>query len=161
MTSSRRPDLTDTTTLDEALAYRVLRLARRLRYDLACVLQGWDAGLSPEQFAILFRLHERDGRIQRELGDAVLDDRPNITRQVHALVERGLVERRVDPDDGRSRRVHLTAAGRAFFDDLLPQVVARRRALFGDVDAADLAAFARVLDGVEARLVDGVPPDPT
>lgn len=150
-------DLTDTRRLDDATAYRVLRLARRLRYSLACTLEGWGTGLSPEQYIILFRLSERDGRAQKDLVDPVLDDRPNITRMVQALEQRGFVERRDDPEDGRVRRVHLTDQGRAFFEALRPRIVEERRRIFDGVPPDRLAAFESVLETMEARVL----PTPT
>ena len=148
--------LTDTRRLDDATAYRVLRLARRLRYSLACTLEGWDTGLSPEQYFILFRLAERDGRAHRELVDPVLDDRPNITRMVNALVQRGLVERRADAEDGRVKRVFLTPVGRNFFEGLRPRILEERQRIFAGVDPAKLHVFESVLTTIEDRVL----PDP-
>ncbi len=136
----------ETRALEDAHAYRLTRLGRLLRVHLTRTLEEWGCELSPEQFFVLFRLHEQDGRRQQELVDPVLDDRPNISRQVVALEKRGLVQRRADPLDGRARRVHLTAEGRALVDDLLPRVVGTREHLFGGVDPDDFAAFERVLD---------------
>ena len=44
----------------------------------------------------------------------------NLTGLVGRLVTDGLVERRPDPRDRRSRRVALTGAGKAHFDDMTP-----------------------------------------
>ncbi|MCB9762144.1 MAG: MarR family transcriptional regulator [Alphaproteobacteria bacterium] len=142
----------DTSSIDKATAYRLLRVARLLRHDLAGALARWDPDLTPEQYFVLFRLHERDGRAQRELVDPVLDDRANITRLVDKLQARGLVERRPDPDDGRRNQVWLTDAGRALFDTLLPRIPAERRRLFGDLAPGELDALHDLLDRLEDRL---------
>lgn len=133
-------------TLEDAHAYRLSRLGRLLRVHLVRVLQGLGTELGPEQFFILFRLYERDGRRQQELVDPVLDDRPNISRHISALVDRGLVERRPDPSDGRARLMHLTPAGRGEMERLVPGILAEREVLFGGIDPEDFAAFERVLD---------------
>jgi MarR family transcriptional regulator, organic hydroperoxide resistance regulator len=142
----------DTRRLEHAHAYQVSRLGRLLRVHLARTLEAWGTGLSAEQFFLLFRLHERDGRRQSSLVDPVLDDRPNISRHVAALERRGLVRRSSDPDDGRARLVHLTPAGRAELDRLMPRVLAVRQELFGGLDPQDFAAFGRVLTQLTARL---------
>lgn len=49
----------------------------------------------------------------RELAEELLTDRPYATVLVDDLVQRGLVERAVHPDDRRSKIVSPTAAGRA------------------------------------------------
>ena len=141
-----------TRSLEDAHAYQVTRLGRLLRVHLARALETWEAELSPEQFFILFRLHEEDGRRQQDLVDPVLDDRPNISRHVVALEERGLVERRADPTDGRARLVHLTPTGRARMDSLIPAMLRTREELFGGVDPQDFAAFERVLAHLTAIL---------
>jgi MarR family transcriptional regulator, transcriptional regulator for hemolysin len=139
-----------TDSIDQAHAYRLHRTSRLLRRHLEATLAP--LGISGAQYGVLWRLHERDGRVQGELVDPVLDDRPNITRLVDGLVRRGLVERRRDDEDARRRRVHLTTAGRSFMKELMPTVLRLRTELFGGLDEDDLAAFERVLDHVEAQL---------
>jgi len=139
----------DTSRIDDAVAYRILRAARRLRYGLAHALDAWGTGLSPEQFVLLFRVLERDGLTQRELGDPLLDDRPNISRIVAALEGRGWVERRPDPADRRVKRIHSTPEGRAFFDTLRPRIVEERQRIFGGISDERLEVFLDVLETVE------------
>jgi DNA-binding MarR family transcriptional regulator len=58
-----------------------------------------------------------------DLGRHVLLSQPALSRLVDRLAERGLVERRPDPADGRGVRLALTAAGRG-----LQRQVGRRHA---------------------------------
>ena len=140
--------IADVSSLDVALAYRVHRLARLLRVHLIRVLADAAPGVSPEQWFLLFRLSERDGQSQADLIDPVLDDRPNVSRQIARLVEVGLVARAPDPDDGRRSLLSLTAAGRAQVDTLLGAVVEERGKLFTGVSADALGTFSDVLDGL-------------
>jgi len=144
--------LADVSSLDRALPYRIERVARLLRVHLARVLAEQGHGLSPQQWFMLFRLYERDGRSQSELTDATLDDRPNVSRQVRGLETAGYVRRAADPRDGRRTLVTLTEAGRACVADMLPIAVETRRTLFEGVDASALAAFSDVLDQLERNL---------
>lgn len=137
-------------TLNDAPAYRIHRVSRLLRVQLVRMLAAHD--LSPEQYFVLFRLMESDGRSHRDLTDPALDDRANITRLVGGLQRRGLVHKEADPDDRRVSRVFLTDAGRERFEALVPQIRAIREDLFADVSAADLSAMHRVLDALEARV---------
>lgn len=141
--------ISDVSSLDVALAYRIHRLARRLRVHLVRLLNAHAPGLSPEQWFLLFRLFERGGRSQSDLTDPVLDDRPNVSRQIKGLIAVGFVERSPDPTDGRRSLLSLTEAGRERVETLLPIVVEARRTLFADVPADDLSAFSGVLAGLE------------
>ncbi|HEX2300043.1 MAG TPA: MarR family transcriptional regulator [Pseudonocardiaceae bacterium] len=51
------------------------------------------------------------------LAEAVHSDPSTVSRQVAQLVQRGLVERRPDPRDGRAARLTATGAGRQVYDD--------------------------------------------
>lgn len=138
-------------SLDAAPAWRVTRLARLLRVDLVRLLAPHD--LSPEQFFLLFRLYERDGRAQGELAEPRLDDRANISRLVARMAKAGLLRRARDDEDRRIWRVWLTDAGRSRFEALVPTIEAARRRLIAGIDAADLEALDRVLDRLEANLL--------
>ncbi|MCP4804540.1 MAG: MarR family transcriptional regulator [Proteobacteria bacterium] len=137
--------------LEDALAYRLHRTARRLRVHLVRFLAQHAPGVSPEQYFLLYRLHREDGRALKELKDPALDDRANVTRLVAGLERQGLVGRDKDDDDARIVRVFLTESGRTLFDRLLPKVVALREEAFGQVEASDIEAFSRVLDHLEAE----------
>ena len=74
-----------------------------------------------------------------DLNRHVLLSQPALSRLLDRLAERGLVERRADPADGRGVRLALTAAGR----DLQHQVGRRHarsvaRALTAGLDPAEL-----------------------
>ncbi|MEL6343508.1 MAG: MarR family transcriptional regulator [Myxococcota bacterium] len=151
------PRLDDMRSLERAHAYRLTRVARLLRYNLMSALShaaeaAGEPALSPEQFFLLFRLKERDGRSHRELADPVLDDRPNITRLVTAMGRQGLVKRQADPEDGRRVRVYLTDKGRALIVGLEPEILRVRQELFGDIPEEEFALLERLLDRLETKL---------
>jgi DNA-binding MarR family transcriptional regulator len=84
-----------------------------------------------------------------DLNRHVLLSQPALSRLVDRLAERGLVERRADPADGRGVRLALTAAGR----DLQRQVGRRHarsvaRALAAGLDPGEL----RQLDAICRKL---------
>ncbi|MEO0556791.1 MAG: MarR family transcriptional regulator [Bacteroidota bacterium] len=153
------PDLiSDVSSLDLALAYRIHRMARRLRVHLVRLLAEHAPEISPEQWFLLFRLHERDGRSQSELTDPVLDDRPNVSRQVAGLIRTGHIERQPDPADGRRFQLFLTDAGRERVEQVLPVIVETRRALFSSVPPDALQTFSDVLATLETELLSSEEP---
>ena len=60
---------------------------------------------------VLTELLERGPSRVGEIAHALGTDPSTVSRQVAALVEAGLVERRADPDDGRSHLLAATASG--------------------------------------------------
>ena len=72
------------------------------------------ADVSMREYDVLYTLSKCPGPIRiSELNRHVLLSQPALSRLVDRLAERGLVERRPDPADGRSVRLALTEAGRA------------------------------------------------
>jgi DNA-binding MarR family transcriptional regulator len=66
------------------------------------------------------------------LADALQSDPSTVSRQVAPLVQRGLLERRADPDDGRASLLVLTDKGKA---------------LMAEHEEVRLARFAEMLSG--------------
>src|SRR5688572_15254749 len=95
-------------SLDKAVAYKIQRTARLLRLHLIKFLQDAGTDITPEQWFILFRLHENEGQSQGELADKDLQDHPNITRMLDMLEKRQLVIRTADPQDRRKFLIFLT-----------------------------------------------------
>ncbi len=62
---------------------------------------------------VLLAVHRQQGIAQQTLARRLLVAKSNITGLLNRLEARGLVERRVDAADGRSRRIWLTPAGEA------------------------------------------------
>jgi DNA-binding MarR family transcriptional regulator len=130
--------------LADGLRLAVTRLARRLR-------QQADVDASPTQVAALSTI-EREGPLT--LGALAAHEHvrpPTVTAAVTRLEERGLVQRRPDPDDRRVAHVEITAAGRKLLARNRSRKTAflsRRLAALDDHDRATLAAAVAVLGRV-------------
>ena len=145
----------DTRTLDKATAYVILRMGRLLRMDLSRTLQSAGVEITPEQWFILFRLYEQDGLSQSDLADKLLQDHPNITRMVDALVANGFIRRDDDPEDRRRYLLHLSNDGRSLVEKLFPLVVERRQQLFAGIEEQAIEQLHTTLQQIEKNLVDG------
>jgi len=87
------------------------RLRRRLR-------ESYDTeGLTPTQTSVLSRL-SKDGPSSASALAAAERVRPqSMAMTLGALDERGLIERRPDPDDRRRQLISVSEAGHAFLED--------------------------------------------
>lgn len=140
----------DFTSIDNAVAYKIVSAGRHLRLHLQRNLRQF--GIGPEQWFLLFRLYEKDGRSQKELADQHANDFPNITRLVDALEKKGYAQRKVDTEDRRVQRVYLTKAGREFMDARMPYVAETRHKVFKGISQDDIDTLVRALKKIEQNL---------
>ena len=105
-------------------------------------------GLSPYHYAILALLDEGVPETQAAIADSLGYDRGTLVGLLDELEEKGLVERRRDPDDRRRQMVSLTPKGE--------QALTRLRTLAKEVDDAFLepltASERKTLRSLLARL---------
>ena len=91
----------DGIVLDNAIAYWVHRVYQATRNASFATLRAAGEEITPEQWIVLVRLWEQDGRTQTELGESTYRDRPTMSRILDGMERRGLVKRKRDPDHGR------------------------------------------------------------
>lgn len=119
------------------------RLSERLR----------ELELSTAQLDVLANLHRRpEGLTQTELGNKLLSTRGNVTGLVERLLARGLVERCVNPDDARSKKVSLTAEGRVVAGQACALYSAFVAEMMSVLSVDDRASLADIMARVEAQL---------
>jgi len=112
-----------------------------------------ESGLTDASWTPLIYLHSLgDGLLQKELAAASGLDESSLVRLIDILSERGLLERRIDPDDRRARRLHLTDTGKRTASAIRAQLVALEKELLADFSDEDVAAVLRLCDRVEDRI---------
>ncbi len=135
-----------------SLGFHLQRVAFRLRQAGNAAFRDHGRDITMEQWGVLALLWERDGRTPVELAGHLCKDKPNITRLVDALVDRGFLERRPDPDDGRSYRVFLRPEGRTLRDVLLPIPTAVLERAFRGCSSGQVAEFRRMLETIWSNM---------
>jgi DNA-binding MarR family transcriptional regulator len=113
-------------------------------------------GFTYMQYVILMQLRSGAVLNPRSICAFFRHDSGALTRVIDQLVERGLVERRRCEQDRRKVNLHLTAAGRATCEQLVPLVVEKLNAVVGDFSRTELDELMRLLTkfigGVEREL---------
>jgi DNA-binding MarR family transcriptional regulator len=108
--------------------------------------------LTPEQWIVLVRLWQRDGQSQSALSESTMRDRPTMSRIIDTMERGGLVQRCVDPKDGRSNEIRLTNAGKALQPKLVPLARKIVERLERDIPERDLKVTHRTLARMLANL---------
>ena len=138
--------------LDNALAYWVHRVYQATRNATFQSFRAEGEEVTPEQWIVLVRLWEQDGRTQTELGESTYRDRPTMSRILAGMEKRGLVRRKTDPDHARIWRVHLTPRGRALREELVPRARELVERSLRGIPARDLeitrATLRRIFENV-------------
>src|SRR5262245_40330306 len=108
---------------------RVTRLAACLERDLAEICAPW--GLKTGQFQVLAELRSRDPQpmTASELARAIVLTSGGMTPVLDQLEERGLINRQIDSEDRRARRITITEKGKSLIGRAMEQRLARHRAI--------------------------------
>jgi DNA-binding MarR family transcriptional regulator len=117
-------------------------------------------GLSAPHTGILFRLSASEGVSQRSLARALGVMPSRLVDLLDELEQRGLVERRNDPDDRRVYALHLTRRGRLALQSVVRISQEHQDALLAALSPVERATLASLLKRVadEQGLLPGVHP---
>ena len=136
-------------------------LSRLMRVMHAFKAQG-TGGSGPDAreraaHVLLFPLTRMGPLRQGALAELVHADPSTVSRHVTLLVDRGLVRRVADAQDGRASRLIVTPAGEAALERLRQERNAHLAAVTADWAPAELAAFTAQLQRFVQGLTDHLP----
>lgn len=141
-----------TVTLEDNIGVRVVRIAEVFqRLAKLGVEEPW--GLRQTDLRILNLLDGEENVAVSEIARRTHVDKAWISRSLRQLIDKGLVERRTDPEDSRVSLAALSKRGRDLLDDIRPHVVrGERRVLKGIDERALKRQLDRLLANAEAIL---------
>lgn len=96
--------------LDESIGFHLGIAYRKLSLILQQRMR--DYHITPEQWSVLYRIWEKDGQIQKEIGERSGKDKPTTTRILTALEEKGFIRKVCGENDRRSFFIFITDEGR-------------------------------------------------
>ena len=144
----------DGIVLDNAICFWEHRVYQAERNEMYRAFREHGEDITPEQWAVLIRLWEQDGRAQSELSEATFRDAPTMSRIIDSMETRGLLQRRPHPEDGRVRVVHLTRHGKSLEKKLVPVVEKIVARMVEGIDDKALVATRSALRQMYANLID-------
>ena len=105
--------------LDFAVGYVVNRAAHRLKVALHRAFKANGLDITPEHWAVLNCLWEKDGISQAEIAERVMKDKTNLTRILDIMEKNGWIVRHDHESDRRSNRIVLTEKARESKDRII------------------------------------------
>jgi DNA-binding MarR family transcriptional regulator len=101
--------------------------------------------ITPVQFGVLTALSMNPWLDQKAIGRELALDRTTTAEVLKRLVEKELIERRVNPDDGRSRLSVITKQGLKVMRSLQEGMQRSQDRLIEPLSAADRAGFMKLV----------------
>ncbi|WP_188054134.1 MarR family winged helix-turn-helix transcriptional regulator [Sphingosinithalassobacter sp. CS137] len=131
------------------VGYHLRRASAVFAVDFAAVMEG--TGLRQVPFAVLSVVAANPGINQGSVGRILGIKRANMVSLINELIDRGLVDRTVDPNDRRAFSLTLTPGGDAALADALARIGVHERELLADFDDAEKAMLLDLLSRIERR----------
>jgi DNA-binding MarR family transcriptional regulator len=107
-----------TYTVEKSIGFIIYRTALAMKSALQRTLKERGFDITPEQFGILHVLREEEGLSQREIGNILFKDKPNVSRMLDALERKRLIFRQ--PTDRRRYSIFLTEEGKKLIEGSFP-----------------------------------------
>ncbi|GAA0739211.1 MarR family winged helix-turn-helix transcriptional regulator [Sphingomonas japonica] len=141
--------MADALILDEFIPFR-LSFTSNLVSDT--IARAYEAlfGLSIPEWRLVAVVAEMEAISQAAIGQRTRMDKVTVSRAAIALADRGLLERRANPDDRRSHLLALTDAGRTLYGAIAPKAIELERRIFEGFSQDEIAAFVAMLRRIDA-----------
>lgn len=131
-------------TVDELLNYRLAKLLAITSAPGIRLLEGRH-GIRRREWSLLGLIDAYGAMSPSELATRSHLERAKVSLAVTALIARGLLTRTALPSDRRRARIELTAAGRALFETVFPQMAALNTAVLDALAPAQAVALDEMI----------------
>lgn len=117
--------------------------------------KGFD--ITPEQYLILSLLYEHGELYQRQISELTYKDRPNVSRIINILENKGLVKRVNDSNGRQINKIIMTEKGKELREKIHPVSVEIRKIVTKDIAVEDLekclAILSQMLDNMKDKVI--------
>lgn len=147
------PDRQQPANLKELFSFRLNVLAH-LSSKIAALVNEHEFGLDSREWRIIGLLGAFSPFSLQTLAREVNVDKSQASRIVSGLIERGLLQRSADANDGRGVQLSLTPQGKTLYRKVFPKAVKRNDALLSVLSDEDRECLERVLTLLTARALE-------
>ncbi len=137
-------------TLNDLLLYRLWHATRASKAMATRIVEG-GFGITHREWGMIGMLAQVGEIRPSALAEELQLDRVSTSRGLRSLLEKRLIERRQNAEDGREVHVQLSAAGRQLFDNLFPHIASLNVTLLEGIDAEHHAVFLECLRQLESH----------
>ena len=136
--------------LDRSLTYRLHLLHKVSDHEShQAYLQG--LGLSLSEARCLATIGSFQPMSVMDLADKGNVNKGQASRAAQSLVDRGWIEKKNNPDDGRGVTLSLTASGKKLWQQTMALIEDRNQSIFACLSAAERSTLSALLDRLIAH----------
>jgi len=136
--------------LSELAGYHLRRASTIFAIDFRATVEG--TGMRQVLFGVLAVVEANPGISQGAVGTALGIKRANMVSLINELVDGGLLERSVIPEDRRAYSLALTPAGAAMIANCMQKITAHEARLLSPLSEAEREMLLDLLTRIEARV---------
>jgi DNA-binding MarR family transcriptional regulator len=135
-----------------AYSFLLDRTARRVKQYAQQKFNELNFNITIDQWLVLKQVYENDKIKQNELADLLFKDNPTLTRIIDLLSDKGLILRKIHPDDRRSFNVELTKEGKKKVEQMMPRIKEIRLQAWRGLTEKDFNLFKKTLNTIYQNL---------
>ena len=132
------------------ISHRVMAMQALLMRQLMNRLEKTE--ITTGQPKVLAYLKSHEGRAQKEIAAACLIEPGSLTVLLNRMEKQGMIERRFQDGDRRTRCIYLTGYGRSLAGEVVDQFYAVEELAFQGISDEDRESFARICGEVLENL---------
>lgn len=135
--------------LDGFIPYRLSFTSNLVSDSIAATYEAL-FGINIPEWRVVAWVAEAGSITQQDICDRTRMDKTSVSRAAISLTQRGLLERRANAQDRRSRLLVLTPAGEELYAAIAPKALELERQIFSSFDPEEIAAFKNMLLRIDA-----------
>ena len=144
------PNLLNPQSLEDLLLYRMSQILSLAGSQVTRLCEV-DFGITRRQWRIVALLACSEGVLSSQLAERAQLDRARTSRALTGLADKGLVQRTPKPSNRREVLLHLTPAGHALHNALLPRAAAINQRLLSILSPAQAQELAQLLHHLQQQ----------
>ena len=141
-------------TDNEVYGFLIERTAKLLKRHFQQQLRKAEAGITVDQWVILYELYEHEELNQLDIAALTFKHAPTITRLIDSLAKLQLIQKEADTNDRRKYIIRLSRKGREKVQQILPIALSFRKEGREGLSERDMSNLKKILHKISTNLSD-------